>query len=480
MRRTGIAMLVLLFSLVMPASAQDDSPRAAPPNDSFVNRDVIHWGAQVNVSSLEDATIQTNEPLPSCAVDVNNRSVWYQISVPAGKLRIRPLSLTHDVLVTLYEGTGSIVDLNELACEFVPTGMLGDLSKKLEPGTYIVRFASGDSTPLPAMTMEFNITLTPPAGIAAPPNKSPQTSLGLVFNKAVTTPNMEYAVPYLSTITSCGGNVIGNSLFYTFTLPSQSQVNISSEGSALGYAPVDYRTTTVMRLSLQTAPNAYSQVGCNAGAGVSGAARLDLTLDAGKYVIELGHTSTSLTASSSGVVRVVVDELEVLVNGGFEADLAGWKLTNATTDAIFTGAQAITGNKSFRFVGGPNEATQLKQKIPLSMIKMGPNSLLEWRATLECTTVPEKDMTIKIKAIYADGATETKSFPLLVPTFTGLPVADTATVLLKRAKPISLQITIKNTAGFGDCLLDDLGLIVISTYGARGVLPLPVPPRNGG
>ena len=114
------------------------------------------------------------------------------------------------------------------------------------------------------------------------------------------------------------------------------------------------------------------------------------------------------------------------------------------------------------------------------MIKMGPNSLLEWRATLECTTVPEKDMTIKIKAIYADGATETKSFPLLVPTFTGLPVADTATVLLKRAKPISLQITIKNTAGFGDCLLDDLGLIVISTYGARGVLPLPVPPKNGG
>ena len=470
-----MTIVMMLVVLAGPAAAQDISPRAVPLNDSFAGRDSIHWGPSVNVVDIEEATVQADEPLPSCAGAVNNNSVWYQIRVPAGKLKISITGQTFDAIVSLYADTFSITGLEEQACATGPVGPQILLKKKVQPGTYIVRIASGDSTPPPAMNLTLRIVVTPPNGIAAPQNDDFSTALPLVFNKTVTTPNIEYATPNLPGVTSCGGNVIGNSVMYKFTLPDNVPVNISTEGSALGYAPEDYRIHTVMRLYKQTGLNVYEEAACATQGGVSGSARIDMWMDAGIYFIEVGQTSGGLILPSNAVVRVAVGSLQVLTNGGFEEDLAGWTLKNATTDGVYTGVEAITGSKSFRIHGGPDEATRLKQNIPLSMINLGPNAVLEWRTSIECVAIPEKNMTVKIKAIYSGGETETITFPLDVPVFTDFLAVTGSKVLLKRKKPVSLQVSIINKAASGDCLLDDMQLTVISTYGARNVLPVPPP-----
>ncbi|HYI23489.1 MAG TPA: hypothetical protein VEX62_12750 [Candidatus Limnocylindrales bacterium] len=89
--------------------------RLAPPaNDSFGNA----ANATLGVTSHQEtftATLQANEPVPSCGWDVG-RTVWYRFTPNSSRTLVaRTVGSTFDTVLAVYEGT-SLEDLAELAC----------------------------------------------------------------------------------------------------------------------------------------------------------------------------------------------------------------------------------------------------------------------------------------------------------------------------------------------------------------------------
>ncbi len=96
--RSGI---ITIFAFLLSSSFLLSAP---PANDNFANRTTLHSGASVN-GTLAEATIEQGEF--SIARGNPKRSVWYQISVPAGvkaRLTVSPTLATMDTIITVATG----------------------------------------------------------------------------------------------------------------------------------------------------------------------------------------------------------------------------------------------------------------------------------------------------------------------------------------------------------------------------------------
>lgn len=250
---------------------------------------------------------------------------------------------------------------------------------------------------------------------------------------------------------------------------------ISAEGTILSY-PTYHNDNVTVALYRISGVGAVTPVACDSGSGLNGAGRISTFLAAGTYRVGIGHFNSDLQSPSLATLTVSMSDVQMVRNGTFADDLTGWSVKKASGDGLVTGAAAI-GGASFRFTGSANEASMLKQTIPLNDLLIKPDSLLNWAGDIRCSVAPVTQLTVKVKAVRANGQSETLSFKLPSPATSGLTTSVARTMWLTRGKPKKLVLSIKNKMPAGDCVLDNIRLHVFTlTTGRDGVLPPPPPP----
>lgn len=208
--RRFIVLCLLCLAVAAPAAA--GSPRAAPANNMYVNRQTISLGSTTVQADIDEATIEAGEAAASCSAGIDNRSVWYTISMPKGRLRVETDGSNYSTILALYPIAPMTDSLSEIACAYSAGGR-ASLSKNVKAGTYVLRVSNGDVVPPMAMSLTLETSLTPPKGAAMPANDSFGSPLPLTINKKVKTRHLEYATrdPFVPAI-ACAPTGLANSV----------------------------------------------------------------------------------------------------------------------------------------------------------------------------------------------------------------------------------------------------------------------------
>lgn len=481
----SISFLVCLFALTSAPAFT-----APPTNNDLI--DALMLFAQANnsgtITDIEEATLQAGEPTASCADGgTDNDSIWFKFSFPDGDITmtIATVEAQFSAVLTLYAfpPTGLLADMVEIAC-VNDTGSDIVLDQALGDGMYLIRVASDDGLPLGFRSATYNFVFTPPSAGLVPANDNRINAAPVVFNKSQKTRNFEYAtVEGLDpNSVSCSGVLSPRqTLWYTFTGAAGDTI-VSAEGSSMGFPLQNYLNAPNIAL-FSTTGGILTPVACDNNSGFNGAGRL--IFDASPsltYVVMVYHTATLSSMTTPSTVKLLVSPLvhDILANGKFEAGLDNWIVTNAAGDALATGAGTPNGNDAFRFQGGPNESTQLKQKVVIPPSLFVPASILNvrYKASSLTQVPPQNSLKLVLVVAFADGTTVKFKSALSHSTQLLTSFLNSQSFFLERKGAKSIQLRLKNKATSGDLAIDDLELEVraVSPKRSSDVLPLPAGP----
>lgn len=167
---------------------------------------------------------------------------------------------------------------------------------------------------------------------------------------------------------------------------------------------------------------------------------------------------------------------ELLVNGGFEADLNGWKLKNPTKDKVKCDKPekpiAFEGACVFQFKGGAGENSKLQQSVDLAAVPVSAGDTLTLEGAVWAKGKVSSKVTLKVKyaalpkdkiVVNVAGATAKQwtDFSTLQPSLS-VTVADV---------PTAIKVQIKNSSASGKVRYDALSL----THQSNALIPLGVP-----
>lgn len=157
-RNLSVLAILTLISLVYSVPLAAQTPRAAPSNDDFINRQAIAPGKNVSVTNIHEATIEANQPVPPACGTINF-SVWYSFSVPqatdihlstGGSLLKTAFRDSIDTVIALYTGS-DIFTLSLAGCNDDAGSPYAEIVFPAAAGTtYHVLVGAGDPTPLVA------------------------------------------------------------------------------------------------------------------------------------------------------------------------------------------------------------------------------------------------------------------------------------------------------------------------------------------
>ncbi len=176
-------------------------------------------------------------------------------------------------------------------------------------------------------------------------------------------------------------------------------------------------------------------------------------------------TLPPLTASPTPTHTPLPDgTVELLVNGGFESELNGWKLKNPTKDKVKCNKPekliSLEGACVFQFKGGAGENSKLQQSVDLAVNPVAVGDTLTLDGAVWTKGSISSKVMIKVKyaslptakiTLNVAGATAKQwtNFSALQPTLT-LAIVDT---------PIAVKVQIKHSSASGKVRYDALSLM---------------------
>lgn len=186
------------------------------------------------------------------------------------------------------------------------------------------------------------------------------------------------------------------------------------------------------------------------------------------------------TEASNGALRLRVNtgDIELLVNGGFEADANndkipdGWTVAGATKDKRRCNKPTVTittfGNCAFMFKGSAAENSTLTQKIMDTGYGMGAGDAIRVLGKAQATALPA-GVQVKLAVKYVNNAFPKDKATINIPAgdyaFSAIPQNE-----LNIDGPVH-KITVKviNRAKSGKVMLDDFSLLLLGPDTPRGI-----------
>lgn len=471
MRRIpSIAVTLILVFLVLPLAVQASS-RAVIANDNAASAAAVIIPRAISIDNMEISTIEPGEPQHLCTTPgptTGAGSIWYRIEVPGGTLIADTAGSEFSTAVSVYPlpfGDFSIASLQAAGCSALgPNGVSqARLSKHLGAGAYLVQISRIVGL-LGANDLAVSFAYTPDLTTKGDRQTKP---INLTAGRVSVVKNVQYAFATTDdeVVPPCNHTQPGTSVWFTFTTPFNGFLNSSAEGSLLSTQSF---VTTGVTLTVfdSTTPSQCATT----------AAQTPLIFEvfAGQTILFrlTANNSTNLSAPSVYKFSVIYESAHFLPNGGFEQDLTGWKLKNATNgDGITTtGGEVAVGTKSFKFVGSPSEATSLSTNVPIPSTLRLRNSRLILYVSHRPLPSPQI-LSWKISIVPLDG-----SPPKVLKHTETVSAFSTAVAqyLVEVEQVKQIKLTFKNKNASGSLVIDGIDLWLSQTSPLRNAAALPL------
>ena len=328
------------------------------------------------------------------------------------------------------------------------------------------------------------ITDRPAAGHAAadyvppaPPNDNFGNAETLVLNKRVkSTENIASATLEVlegtdPDLTHCP---VLRSVWYSFTPPFNGVLAFSTAGSKMYWSPYGYSTDTVIAVYQGTTLDTLAEVACNNDYSGSIAEIPALVVRGGvTYYVRVGMNSSDFAlwgwVKTIAVVRDAANyDPGDFQNLRFEDPRApAWTLTGALNGDQ---RECDGANCTFKFVGGPGEATRLQQvrDWPVGILLARDHHMFEM--LLSVLSTPDADFKIQLTAVYSDGTPSTKG--------TVFVINEVATVVsnslfFESPNVKKIKVIFINRAVTGSVVIDGIVLDYDGALLRDAVLPVP-------
>lgn len=319
---------------------------------------------------------------------------------------------------------------------------------------------------------------------AAPTNDNFANAKPIIIGKSYSEINIHEATVEIGqpATTSCGASSsIGNTVWYSFNLPTSADVHLSTGGSYFRGTSTDSYDTKIAVYTGATLGTLVQAV-CNDDLDTLYGEVSFVASAATTYYILVGSfsTGTFLPGSVLNLRTRMLDYTYAPTNSGFETPVNGvdWKVTNSSGDGQICGDvtyPANAGNCAFRFVGNAGEASKLKLSEPLTpALAPRKDAIVRFNLMWRVQDAPLGSAKIKFKILYSDGTPTT----IFVLNLTGQTAGGYTTVsrmlplASKAVSKVQFQVVFKSTTGV--LMLDAAGLRYLATPAVRSA-PLPVP-----
>ncbi|MBK9124315.1 MAG: hypothetical protein IPM16_14515 [Chloroflexi bacterium] len=331
-----------------------------------------------------------------------------------------------------------------------------------------------------------------PVPRAAPPNDNFADAVPLVLNTRVTVEGnvveatLETAETNDIDFLSCP---MSYTVWYSFTPTFSGTVLLSTAGSEVYTEPYQANIRTVLGIYTGTTLDDLTQTAC-AGANLSGYGELPAfgVSPGTTYYVRVGLAVPN-AASATLKLRTMVHggtdwDPTGMLNTSFETPLsaADWKVENASNgDGQECGVvPAYDGACVFKFVGGPNEATKLKQKRdwPVDLLLGYVGHRIEFSGQMQFAD--PANLKFKIILKYSDGTPSTKAIAVIDGTSVPIWKFFKAVAFFASPNVSAIKLVIRNATPSGSAYIDFILLDYDGGY-ARTVdgapLPVPAPPQ---
>lgn len=250
-------------------------------------------------------------------------------------------------------------------------------------------------------------------GRAAPPsNDNFSSAMPVVFNTTQTVKNVHLATKEAGEQPEhCLQNFI-RSVWFKFVAPFTGSVAFSTAGSRFTSASGTFTFSAPISVYSGTALDELNPLDCSNVSPVV-LPSVDI-VDGTTYHIAVtvpsGDVSPSTLKFKSSIVSTNLGTYDLgLVNPSFESPLGvGWNLKNATNgDFRECFSDPFVGQCAIKLIGGPNEATALKQTLlwPSTVLVPRVGDVITFVGTVK--VVAPANLTIALKIVYSDGTATT-------------------------------------------------------------------------
>lgn len=187
------------------------------------------------------------------------------------------------------------------------------------------------------------------------------------------------------------------------------------------------------------------------------------------------------TDTAGEVTNINVDDVSLtvqadsglIVNGGFEPDLAGWTLKNSTSDVVRcntpTKEISYEGECAFRFKGGVGENSQVRQVADLTGESFEQNDTLTLSGYV-ATKNASVNGSLRLKITYSDATLPTKLNLSFVSNLSGVYQEITGDATLASGLVASIKTSARNRSTSGKVYLDEVTLV---QNAGPALIPLP-------
>ncbi|MBK8139184.1 MAG: hypothetical protein IPK52_25755 [Chloroflexi bacterium] len=310
---------------------------------------------------------------------------------------------------------------------------------------------------------------------ASPANDNFASAMPVVFNTTQTVKNTHMATTEAGEPLEHCVQTHTKNVWFTFVAPFSGKLAFSTAGSRFSDIDGSFVTSASITVYSGTALNALSPVDC---ANIFPVVLTDVDIVAGTayYIVVsvAGTTAPSVLKFKSSIVTIHSGLYNLgLMNPGFESPLGvGWKLQNATNgDYRECFVDPYQGACYIKLIGGPNEATVLKQTVPWPSSVLLPRvgDLIMFYGVVK--SAAPVNLTVALKIIYADGTPTTvvKTKRTLASGYAVLAVQE----LIASRSVASLKLSFTNRATGGSVLVD--GTDILFFTGLLRAAPLAAP-----
>jgi hypothetical protein len=305
-----------------------------------------------------------------------------------------------------------------------------------------------------------------------------------------------YKVPDIAAATNEGGEPgalckyasgpIAHSVWFTFTLPEQSFIFLSTFGTLL-FEPDLQSMDTVLAVYELTGVGVFTERACSDSGNGTTAAQLMFSAEAGiTYYIAAGtyETTAYLPESTLKLSTRMLTTPIFAPNYGFETPIssANWKLKNGSDDEIVcsdAAYPALHGDCTFRFTGTPGVRTTLMQTVAFPASFAPRKSAILSTAFYFLVADSATIGTTKVKVVvnYSDGTPPSiQTVNLTGATAKGYYELRQVAQPLKSSKVASIKFMVRFASPTGVLLIDYVRHSYSADPATRGAGLLPVPP----
>lgn len=265
-----------------------------PPNDAFASAQEIGGTAAVAVGNNAGATMQVQEPLPSCAPR-SGATIWYRWTPVAGRpYVIDTVGSAIDTTLAVYTGD-SLASLSEVACNDDHNARQSRVVLGAEQGTTYYLQVGGFASSRGDISLNIDIEplnddLSEAEVASGPVYQDTATNLRATFEPMEPKPSCNRTYDTV------------NTLWYRYAATTPGAVTVDTYGSSFDTVLAVYSGTTYLN---------FTEVACSEDVGVSTNqwSLLTFTAEAGKtYYIQVGswkNPNSSTVINGTVVMRVV-------------------------------------------------------------------------------------------------------------------------------------------------------------------------------